>query len=314
MDRERADRARGEAQALRDTLPSPEPINSGQEWPEPMADDAFHGPMGELARRLAPHVEVNAEAILITGLVGFGNMIGRNPSFLVALDEHRCNLFAIQVGKSSRARKGMSWNLINGFLKPVDPEWATYRTGGGLSTGEGLIRAVEDEPDDENGQPVPQDKRQCFVETEFETVLDRMTRPGNTLSGLMRQAWDGTTMRTKTKDSPMTATDPHVSIVGHVTLKALRRKLDETDRSNGLGNRILWFCSERTEYIALPKAINPADDEWSAIVRALKAARTFASRFPAGRSLGSLLDREAQKRWEAIYDSYEREEDDDEAV
>ena len=61
------------------------------------------------------------------------------------------------------------------------------------------------------------------VESEFASILKQTQRTGNTLSVILRNAWDGATLRSLTKNSPLKATAPHVSVVGHCTIEELRR-------------------------------------------------------------------------------------------
>ena len=74
------------------------------------------------------------------------------------------------------------------------------------------------------------DKRLVVIETEFASTLKVMAREGNTLSPVMRQAWDGHDLRTLTKGSPACATAPHISFIGHITSQELTRYL-EADRN-----------------------------------------------------------------------------------
>jgi hypothetical protein len=76
-------------------------------------------------------------------------------------------------------------------------------------------------------------------------------REGNTLSALIRQAWDTGTLRVLTRNSPAKATDAHISIIGHITRDEIRRYLDTTEAANGFANRFLWFCVRRSK--ALPE-------------------------------------------------------------
>src|SRR5262249_51349037 len=83
------------------------------------------------------------------------------------------------------------------------------------------------------------DKRLLAVETEFALVLRVLRREGNTLSALLRQAWDNGTLATLTRHAPLRATDAHVSAVGHITEEELGRYLDQTELFNGFANRCL---------------------------------------------------------------------------
>ena len=84
------------------------------------------------------------------------------------------------------------------------------------------------------------DKRLFVIEPEFAGALSVMERSGNTLSPLIRQAWDGGNLATLTRNSPLRATAPHISITGHITVDELRARLCRADRANGLP---IGFCS-----------------------------------------------------------------------
>src|SRR5262249_43844809 len=91
------------------------------------------------------------------------------------------------------------------------------------------------------------DKRLCIVEPEFANVLKQAERTGNTLSAMLRQAWDSGDLGTLTKNSPARATGAHVSLVGHITADELRRYLTATEQANGFANRHLWICVKRSK-------------------------------------------------------------------
>ena len=52
-----------------------------------------------------------------------------------------------------------------------------------------------------------------------------------------------------TKNCPVTATGPHISLCGHITREELARHLSSVEAFNGLGNRILWTCSRRSNVL-----------------------------------------------------------------
>jgi hypothetical protein len=86
-----------------------------------------------------------------------------------------------------------------------------------------------------------------IVEEEFGNTLRVATRDGNTLSGVIRQGWDGRRLGNLTKNSPFRATDTQISIVGHVTRVELLKYLGNTERSNGFANRFLWAAVRRSK-------------------------------------------------------------------
>ena len=48
-------------------------------------------------------------------------------------------------------------------------------------------------------------------------VLKVTKRQDNTLSAILRNAWDGKTLETLSKTAPARATGAHISIIGHIT-------------------------------------------------------------------------------------------------
>jgi hypothetical protein len=207
----------------------------------PIDDPMFHGLAGDFVKAVLPETEADPVALLVQFIVGFGNMVGRSPHFLVEATRHPCNLFALVIGPTNRGRKGTAWDWVRLVLRDVDPVWGK-RVKGGMSSGEGLIAELKDQPP---GEP-PRDKRLLLVETEFGGILKKMGREGNTLSALLRQAWDGHEMSSMTKD-PSVASEHHVSVVGHVTPDELNALLDRTDVANGLVNRFLMAYVRRSK-------------------------------------------------------------------
>jgi hypothetical protein len=262
--------------------------NTVPSWPEPLDAAAFHGPLGEVVKRIEPHTEADEAALLGQALIGVGNVIGPTPYFAVEAERHRMNLFGVIVGKSSKARKGTSWGYVKRLVEPADEMW-TGRIANGLASGEGLVAAVADNADG-------WDRRLMVIEPELGKVLAVMARKENTLSAVIREAWDSGNLRVMTKNNAVSATGAHISIVGHVTEDELRDRLTTTDTSNGFANRFLWFCAKRSKL--LPEGGAPLGEaEWSAIQRPVKDAVAYA------RSNVTELKRDAAARelWISVY-------------
>jgi len=224
-------------------------------WPT-MAPEAFHGILGEIVKAIEPHSEADPAALLVQALTYFGNAIGRRPHFMVEGTGHHPNTFAVVVGSTSGGRKGTGGGRIREVFGLVDLGWVAERLQGGLVSGEGLIFAVRDPVVglDKKGQPVVidtgvDDKRLMIVEPEFGGVLRVLRREENTLSPVLRLAWDGGSLRTMAKNSKTIATSPHISVVGHITSEELRRTLADVEIFNGLGNRFLWCLSRRSKLL-----------------------------------------------------------------
>ncbi|HUG63985.1 MAG TPA: bifunctional DNA primase/polymerase [Gaiellaceae bacterium] len=228
-------------------------------WPDALDADAYHGLVGEIVQTLEPHTEADPVAILSQTLVAYGNAVGRTPYALVEGDRHYLNLYACLVGDTAKARKGTSWGRARAIVSTADPEWEC-RIKSGLSSGEGLIAQVakgeESEESDESLDP-----RLLVVESEFVSALKVAGRDGNTLSAIIRAAWDTGSLRTLTRHSPLEAEGAHVSIIGHITAEELRRYLDATETANGFANRFLWLCVRRSKLLPEGGSLPPADVE-----------------------------------------------------
>jgi hypothetical protein len=279
-----------------------------ESWPPPAAREAFYGLAGEVVNAIQPHTEADPHALLASLLVAVGNAIGRGAYFRVGQQRHYVNLFVCLVGATSRGRKGLSWDEVRGIMALADPEWAGKRVMGGLSSGEGLLYQVRDprfkkEPIRERGRVVSyqevmvdegvEDKRLMVVETEFGRTLAVIGREGNTLSAILRQAWDTGDLRVLTK-MPLTATEAHISVLAHITEEELLRLLDRTEMANGFGNRFLWLLVHRFQ--ELPEPTPPEPEVLAGLAQRLGEAIEF------GREAGELRrSPEAAAVWREVY-------------
>jgi hypothetical protein len=133
-----------------------------------------------------------------------------------------------------------------------------------------------------------------IVEQEFASALSVAERQGNTLSQNIRRAWDGSTLESLTKQSPLRATDPHISIIGHITFDELRARLSRTEMANGFANRFLYVLVKRSK--ELPFGGSLTDSEIQHLGELLKGVIDKAK--PIGRMD---MSGEARARWGAIY-------------
>ena len=161
----------------------------------------------------------------------------------------------------------------------------------GLSSGEGLICAVK--ATSEGKFDIPEN-RLLIVQGEFAGALKVLKRDGNTLSAVMRNAWDTGNLNTLVKHDPVKATGAHISIIGHITRIELLRHLDETEQGNGFGNRFLFVCASRSK--SLPEGGNLSDEELKPLSARLKVAVDFARR-----AKRISFDEDARKLWHEVY-------------
>lgn len=280
-------------------------------WPDPPHERVYYGLAGRVTRAILPYTEADPLALLISFLAAFGNAAGTEPHYLNGADRHSARLFAVLVGRTAKARKGSSWSPIRWLFARADQRWAALIKGG-LSSGEGLIAAVRDRVEKDettrDGEPRTvvvdegvEDKRLLVVEPEFGRALTVMLRQGNTLSYVIRDAWDTGDLRVMTKQA-LTATGAHISLVGHVTLEELRRELTDVAMTNGFANRLLLLVVRRSKDLPNPE---PFDG-----VAVQELAAELAARLMQAQVIGRMRrDVEANELWCELYADLARERD-----
>jgi len=262
-----------------------------------IAPEAFHGVIGDWVKLIAPHTEADPVALLVDALTASGNVIGPGPYFMQGRTKHFACLYTVIVGNTARARKGTSRDEVGSLFRDIadDPTemwlfgWVLGSIKTGLSTGEGLVKALEVEPDFRPIEP-----RLFIYEPEFARTLQVMKREGNTLSALVRSIWDSGSSGVMTKIKPLHVIGAHVSILGHVTQEELLRHLNETEMASGFANRFNWHWVKRSS--RLPESSTPSMDDYEKIKIRLKA------NLESARSVREMRrSREAEEMWAMIY-------------
>jgi Protein of unknown function (DUF3987) len=283
------------------------PTIKGVNWPKPLLDIAMIGKPGEFVQIVEPHSEGDPAALLIGFLVAVGAVFGRNVYLPIGATRHFTNLFVVIVATSGKGRKGTVMAEVKRFIELVDPMFGD-RIASGLSSGEGLIEAVRDPleadvPIKEHGkiryerQIVDkgiEDKRLLAAEGEMAQPLQSAGRDGNTLSPILRQAWDGTPLRVLARSNKNACREPHISILGNITAEEIRRLLTSTDRANGFANRFLWCCATRSKCLPFGGSV----DQRALFELATRTAEILARM----RSVGAVgWTDEASTHWQMIY-------------
>jgi hypothetical protein len=269
-------------------------IRAPASWPV-LDPRAYHGLAGDIIHSIEPHTEADPVGMLVQLLASFGNLVGCEPHLLIGAKRHPARLNVVLVGQSSIARKGESWAQVFALHRQVDELWAKLCIKSGLSSGEGLVHHVRD-PRGEDDLGVA-DKRLLVVEEELAQPLRKKSREGNTLSTIIRQAWDSGDLRFLVKNSPDISTGAHISIIGHIT----REELDDVLRRdggvelcNGFANRFLWIAVRRCREIPNPRPLPASVTE--ELVERLTSAYSHAQTLSEVK-----LDAEAEAAWEHIY-------------
>ena len=233
-------------------------------YPKPIGEDAYIGIAGRFVNAVAPHTEADPNFILVSFLAYAGNAFGRDAYISVSGDRHHANLYVCGVGPTSSGRKGTAKVPVEALFRPIDDSWSGQWTGG-LSSGEGLIAAVQDPQfkrekfGGKKGEPIRyeevcidegvSDKRLIVRQGEFAGALKVMQRDGNTLSSTLRDAWDSGVLNSLTKNSRTKATGAHITVIGNITGEELLNCLEAGEFANGLANRFLWSCSIRSQFL-----------------------------------------------------------------
>ena len=258
-------------------------------WPAPPDPAAWAGMAGAIAETIAPATEADPAAILAQLLVGAGAIIGRGAWVAVEASRHHPNEFVVLVGDSAKARKGSSWDHVEQVLRRADPSFAGTRSG--LSTGEGLIWAARD-PD--GADPGVADPRLLVVEPEFVSVLKATGRDINTLSPVLRSAWDGRPLALLTRTAPVRATKAHIAVIGHITAAELAAHTNAVEAANGFLNRFCFIACRRHRLLPDGGDLDP--------LGGTGMAERLGANLAAARRAGRVyFDIAARLEWHEIY-------------
>lgn len=261
----------------------------------------MYGLAGRVVEQLADFTEADPAGMLTSFLTIFGGLVGPGPHAVVEGARHPARLFTVHAGETARSRKGTNYKIIQLVFRN-NPYWHDAFEFVGLATGEGLVMdlAATAPPSGTVVKP-PQsaDKRRLIVETEFARVLSVASRDGNTLSALLRQAWDGDTLAIKTRKDPLSARGASVSMLGQVTIEELQRKLTHTEAASGFANRYLYVCLRTSK--ELPEGGQLPGNLWFELEEEVKEAVDRARR------LGNVVlkrTEEAKERWAEMYHGF----------
>jgi hypothetical protein len=207
----------------------------------------------------------------------------------------------------------------------ADADFFKVNTVSGISSGEGLIKEVEDPtPEDLDlvesitaltGTPAAidpdliGDQRRFVIETEYANLMTRSARSGS-LSGVLRQAWDGDDLKTRTKRGSMTATRPHIAVLGHISPGEFRDMMRAKELAGGSYNRYLILHVHQVQ--SLP---NGGDVDMKELKACAKELAYNAAWFNQGDDFLITRTKEAGEYWaEYLYEAIARENPEDETL
>ena len=253
---------------------------------------------------VSPHSESSVMGLAFSFITSLGNILGKKIYHKVEGDKHYGNLFICLVGGTSTGRKGTSWGRVKSFFKLVSPEWVELNIKGGLYNGVGLIHSVRDEKKayskKEKGKIIVdegvKDKRLLAVQTEFVSVLSLSKGESNIITQVLRDAWDGGNLTTLIKNNRDISTNPHISIIGHITPTELLDNISKSDLSNGFANRFLWVFVQMTK--ELPFGGDLKDSDLMSIVEKVRSIIEWVN---VQKEIEMIWDEGAKQTWRDSY-------------
>lgn len=228
----------------------------------PTTSKAFNGPLGGLINEIKDRTEASESSVLCHCLAMYGHVVGRNACVKLGDIIQYPNLFFSLVGDSGYGSKGTSRSIAQKIVEATIPDETILRIVSGIGSGQAIIEMVRDprmktvKGKEELDLGIT-DKRLQIIEEEFGTILSNQERSGDKTSHILRQAWEGSKLQSATLSNPFTATDAHISLIGHVTAEELRKySKGRTSTVDGFYNRFLWIWTNSSKTIPIPQAIS----------------------------------------------------------
>ena len=256
----------------------PAPREHGQsaagDTPPVFPDAALCGILGEIVKAADPTTEAHPAGVLGSLLTMVSGLIGPKPHLQIGNSRHPLLIWTLLMGSTGRGRKGEAMSTARRFVQQAYDEYFAIAVGG-LSTGEGLIERIRDRDEDDQDSGIgTDDKRLVVIESEFAVVLARAKREGNTLSTIMRQAWEGDALVVLNR-KPIKASSSHVAVSGHISRVEFRAKSSQADMAGGSYNRFLPLHVARSKVLPIPDGVDEEtlSDLCPRLRKAIEAAR-----------------------------------------
>lgn len=229
----------------------------------PDIDPKHYGSAGEIVAKIFPFTEAGFLPLLVQLLIFTAHVVGRKPHWSLSGPKHFLNQFVILLGPTSTGRKGTSTAVIKSIFQQIYPDFCDKHILRGLNSGEGLIHHMKESNascEASLGSERCFNGRSCIIiEEEFVNVFKVSRRDSNTLTGNLRNLWDGTTLQTLVRNNPAIARDPFGSLIAHITLQEFKDHLDLSDIRNGVLNRFIFLNSQMSKFLpfggSMPEAI-----------------------------------------------------------
>jgi hypothetical protein len=298
----------------------------------------WRGTFAQYRELMSPTSEASDAYHYAGFLTTVGALLGRSVMVYYA-GELYPNFYIVIEGRTGISRKSSAVRMAVKTIRDVDPTLIVRR---GLSTVEGLINLLKAPTEEElkeyeaklgafkkglitqePEQPTPifehEGRRLLVTIDEFSLLLKKAKQESSsTLIQGLTEAYDcQPSLDNPTRERPMSAYKPCVSLIGLTTKAWLERTLDYDDLLGGFVNRFIFFVGEpKKEDMPLPP--EPDENLWNRIKIYLHDVRTANHRISEKQRFSRKysLTPEAKELWSDYYRKWRRRqrEDDNETM
>ncbi len=247
-----------------------------------LPETVWRGTFADYLQLMSPTTEASDSYHFASFLTTVGALLGRSVVVHYA-GELFPNAYTVIVGRTGISRKTTAMKLATKTIQAVD---ATLITRRGLSTIEGLINLLRapteeeleesakmQEPQTESAKQIIREQNAPMFEHEGRRLLitlDEFARllkktrqeASSTLIQGLTDAYDmPESLDNPTKENPMSARKPCLSIIGLTTKAWLEETLNYEDLLGGFVNRFIFFVGEPHSPMPLPP--KPDEHRWN---------------------------------------------------
>ncbi len=240
-------------------------------FPAPLTEKSLWGIIGDFVDIAYPTTNACKEMLVYQMLPVIGSALGDTLYGVFGSDRHYPVTYTLPIGKSSEG-KGEAKHHVESAMRLVDPAWCKRFIHSNASSGEGLIRMLEDTRVKLNLTKEVRKNRFVIFNSEMVTTFNAAARKDSSLSGYLRQAYDFELLENNRSEKRTTVTADNylMGFVGTTTPKELREVMPDIDWKNGSANRFLWCIGYKDKNKKLGRSsVRPNFVEWAKRVQKL---------------------------------------------
>lgn len=204
------------------------------------------GLIGDTAQYFEQHSGADYEPLALGLLAELGAYLGARSWIPIPAPERQYpKLFGVVVGPSSGGKEQViRWPLE--LLGRVDPNWADDRMMWGISSGEGLVEAIQAVDRDANKAGEP--GQVLIALGEIGQLMAQLKRDGSTTLPILLRAWDDDgRLQVPTRKDPLRLDRSHIGLMALTTPQQFKRGFDQSAWESGFGNRFMVAYNSGTK-------------------------------------------------------------------